>query len=168
MPDFKKDFEAGRALLTMNGLPVFEVRLPVLCTRTQQGAAATCDPFSMYSWARMAAQPSLRGWAAVTPQAAPSSSLLHHQHLPGAVQAPIHLEGGSIHSDGEGTLVVTEECLLDPSRNPHLGKEGIEQVCGGRTVGLWHPSSAPCAACMLCSAVAAPVGGADACAARNS
>ena len=28
MPDFQKDFEAGRALLTMNGLPVFEVSLP--------------------------------------------------------------------------------------------------------------------------------------------
>jgi hypothetical protein len=26
------------------------------------------------------------------------------------------------------TLLVTEECLLDPSRNPHLGKEGIEQL----------------------------------------
>jgi agmatine deiminase len=23
---------------------------------------------------------------------------------------------------------VTEECLLDPSRNPHLGKEGIEAL----------------------------------------
>ena len=23
---------------------------------------------------------------------------------------------------------MTEECLLDPSRNPHLGKEGIEQM----------------------------------------
>ena len=69
MPDFQKDYEAGRALLTMNGLPVFE--------------------------------------------------------------APLHLEGGSIHSDGQGTLVVTEECLLDPSRNPSLGKEGIEQA-------RWH------------------------------
>jgi hypothetical protein len=26
------------------------------------------------------------------------------------------------------TLIVTEECLLDPSRNPHLGKEGIEKL----------------------------------------
>lgn len=26
------------------------------------------------------------------------------------------------------TLLVTEECLLDPSRNPHLGKEGIETL----------------------------------------
>lgn len=66
MPNWDKDFEAGRTLLTMNGLPVFE--------------------------------------------------------------APLHLEGGSIHSDGQGTLVVTEECLLDPSRNPHLDKEGITNV----------------------------------------
>ena len=48
---------------------------------------------------------------------------------PALWQAPIHLEGGSIHSDGQGTLVVTEECLLDPSRNSHLDKEGIENVC---------------------------------------
>lgn len=41
-------------------------------------------------------------------------------------EAPIKIEGGSIHSDGEGTLVVTEECLLHPSRNPALGKAGIE------------------------------------------
>ena len=66
MPNFDKDYEAGRRLLSDNGLPVFE--------------------------------------------------------------APIHLEGGSIHSDGQGTMVVTEECLLDPSRNHDLGKEGIEQV----------------------------------------
>jgi Porphyromonas-type peptidyl-arginine deiminase len=26
------------------------------------------------------------------------------------------------------TLMCTEECLLHPSRNPHLGKEGIEKV----------------------------------------
>lgn len=25
-------------------------------------------------------------------------------------------------------MIVTEECLLDPSRNPHLGKEGIEKL----------------------------------------
>ncbi|KAK9908617.1 hypothetical protein WJX75_000521 [Coccomyxa subellipsoidea] len=66
MPNWDKDVAAGRALLTTNGLPVFE--------------------------------------------------------------APLHLEGGSIHSDGQGTLVVTEECLLDPSRNPHLDKAGIENI----------------------------------------
>lgn len=38
------------------------------------------------------------------------------------------LEGGSIHVDGEGTLIVTEECLLSEGRNPHLDKEGIEAI----------------------------------------
>lgn len=38
------------------------------------------------------------------------------------------LEGGSIHVDGEGTLVVTAECLLSEGRNPHLTKEEIEET----------------------------------------
>jgi agmatine deiminase len=41
-------------------------------------------------------------------------------------RAPFVLEGGSIHVDGEGTLLTTEECLLDPNRNPHLDKGQIE------------------------------------------
>ena len=36
------------------------------------------------------------------------------------------LEGGSIHVDGEGTVLTTEECLLNKNRNPHLSKETIE------------------------------------------
>lgn len=36
------------------------------------------------------------------------------------------LEGGAIHVDGEGTLVTTEECLLNPNRNPHLDRAAIE------------------------------------------
>ncbi len=36
------------------------------------------------------------------------------------------LEGGSIHSDGEGTLLVTESCLLSKGRNPKLSKQQIE------------------------------------------
>ena len=39
---------------------------------------------------------------------------------------PFVLEGGSIHSDGEGTLMVTESCLLSPGRNPDMSKEEIE------------------------------------------
>lgn len=37
------------------------------------------------------------------------------------------LEGGSIHVDGEGTLLTTEMCLLSEGRNPQLTKEEIEQ-----------------------------------------
>lgn len=41
-------------------------------------------------------------------------------------RAPLVLEGGSIHVDGEGTLYTTEECLLHESRNPDLSKQQIE------------------------------------------
>lgn len=37
------------------------------------------------------------------------------------------LEGGSVHTDGEGTLLTTEECLLSQGRNPSLSKEQIEE-----------------------------------------
>ena len=42
------------------------------------------------------------------------------------VAAPLVLEGGSIHVDGEGTVMVTEQCLLNPNRNPHLSRSAIE------------------------------------------
>jgi len=52
------------------------------------------------------------------------------------------LEGGSIHVDGQGTLITTEECLLNPNRNPHLSKADIEQTLrdylGVETI-IWLP-----------------------------
>ncbi len=41
-------------------------------------------------------------------------------------KAPLVMEGGSIHTDGEGTLITTEECLLNPNRNPDLNRQQIE------------------------------------------
>jgi agmatine deiminase len=41
-------------------------------------------------------------------------------------RAPFVLEGGSIHVDGQGTLITTEECLLNPNRTPQLSRAEIE------------------------------------------
>jgi agmatine deiminase len=43
-------------------------------------------------------------------------------------RAPIVLEGGAIHVDGQGTVLTTEQCLLNHNRNPELSREQIEQV----------------------------------------
>jgi agmatine deiminase len=42
-------------------------------------------------------------------------------------RAPLVMEGGSIHVDGQGTLITTEECLLSPGRNPDMTREEIEE-----------------------------------------
>lgn len=38
------------------------------------------------------------------------------------------LEGGSIESNGEGTILTTSECLLTPTRNPSLDRSGLEDA----------------------------------------
>jgi agmatine deiminase len=43
-------------------------------------------------------------------------------------RAPLVLEGGSIHTDGDGTVMTTEQCLLNPNRNPALTREQIERA----------------------------------------
>lgn len=56
--------------------------------------------------------------------------------------APFVMEGGAIHSDGEGTVMVTETCLLSAGRNPELTKEQIEEklqdYLGAKKV-IWLP-----------------------------
>ncbi|WP_349357863.1 agmatine deiminase [Stappia sp.] len=57
-------------------------------------------------------------------------------------RAPLVLEGGAIHVDGDGTAYTTGECLLSPGRNPGLSKPEIEALLedylGVETV-LWVP-----------------------------
>ena len=38
------------------------------------------------------------------------------------------LEGGSIETDGRGTLLTTAQCLLNPNRNPQYGQSEIEDI----------------------------------------
>ncbi|HYD29426.1 MAG TPA: agmatine deiminase family protein [Azospirillaceae bacterium] len=53
--------------------------------------------------------------------------VLEHLGLP-LYAAPLVLEGGAIHVDGEGTVLTTEQCLLNPNRNPHLDRGQIEEL----------------------------------------
>lgn len=58
------------------------------------------------------------------------------------IVGPQILEGGAIHVDGEGTLLTTAECLLDPNRNPHLDRTDIEAHLGaalGIETVIWLP-----------------------------
>lgn len=57
-------------------------------------------------------------------------------------RAPLVLEGGSVHVDGEGTCITTEECLLNRNRNPGMSKQEIEghlrSYLGVETI-IWIP-----------------------------
>ena len=57
-------------------------------------------------------------------------------------KVPLVLEGGSIHTDGEGTVLTTKECLLNRNRNPDMTQEEIEQqvlAALGCTKMIWLP-----------------------------
>ena len=56
------------------------------------------------------------------------------------------MEGGSVHVDGEGTCLTTEECLLNPNRNPGLSRREIEAHLHdylGVDKVIWIPRGVP-------------------------
>jgi agmatine deiminase len=50
-------------------------------------------------------------------------------------ECPMIFEGGAIDHDGTGLAITTEQCLLNPNRNPSMDKDAIEQALG-RGLGL--------------------------------
>lgn len=64
-----------------------------------------------------------------------------HLDVP-VVASPLVNEGGGVHTDGAGTVLVTETVQLDPLRNPGLTREDVEQELM-RTIGarraIWLP-----------------------------
>lgn len=59
-----------------------------------------------------------------------ATAILEHLSLP-VFAADMVLEGGAIHVDGEGTLLTSEQCLLNPNRNPGLTRSEIENKLKG-------------------------------------
>jgi agmatine deiminase len=60
--------------------------------------------------------------------------------VPRYAKPGIVLEGGSLEVNGEGALLTTEQCLLNPNRNPTLSRVDIEQLlrdCFGVHEILW-------------------------------
>jgi agmatine deiminase len=62
------------------------------------------------------------------------ASLAHEVGLPVETHDWI-LEGGALDTDGTGLAVTTEQCLLNPNRNPGLSREDIELRLG-RHLGI--------------------------------
>ena len=59
-----------------------------------------------------------------------------------AYQSSLCLEGGAIHTDGEGTIITTESVVLNPNRNPGISKQAAErELCEGLGAGkvIWLP-----------------------------
>lgn len=60
-----------------------------------------------------------------------------HSHY---FHAPLVMEGGSFHVDGEGTILTSKECLLNKNRNPDLSQQEIEHYLlsylGGKKI-IW-------------------------------
>jgi agmatine deiminase len=48
------------------------------------------------------------------------------------IESPMVLEGGAITVDGQGTLITTEQCLLNANRNPGMSQEDIAQELRSR------------------------------------
>jgi len=59
--------------------------------------------------------------------AAVAEEVLKHLEMQ-RYEAPFVLEGGAIHTDGDGTLLTTESVLLNPNRNPGIGRADMEEL----------------------------------------
>ena len=98
------------------------------CTLDEQIASRMIQAINEYHNSN-----SNRNWSSYSSKATP----IHIQH---ETIAALILEGGSIHTDGEGTILTTKECLLHPNRNPNLTPATIEAMvlhATGCTKVIW-------------------------------
>jgi len=91
---------------------------PTFVTRDSEDSPLACNDWIFNGWGGK-----YRGYEDDDRVAKDIASLLS---LP-VFEHRVVLEGGSIEVNGRGTLLTTEQCLLNPNRNPHLGRAEIEQ-----------------------------------------
>lgn len=84
-------------------------------------------------------------WGGKVPEYADNARLARRVlNLAGApsYQSSLCLEGGAIHTDGEGTVITTESVVLNPNRNPGIDKRAAErELCEalGASKVIWLP-----------------------------
>jgi agmatine deiminase len=100
--------------------------------RDDEGRVAAVD-FEFNAWGER--------WSPYDSDNALPARIASHLGVP-VYRAPLVLEGGSFFVDGEGTVLTTEQCLLNPNRNPDLGRAEIERLLMdylGATTVIWLP-----------------------------
>lgn len=141
----KRDYAAVAAAVARFE-PVFMMCPPGLAEEVRAACGAEVEPIEVPvddSWARDSGPIFLRNdatgefavmdfrfnaWGNRWPHAEDAQlavRLADHFGLP-HFRTPFVLEGGAFFVDGEGTVYVTEQCLLNPNRNPELTREQIE------------------------------------------
>jgi agmatine deiminase len=80
-------------------------------------------------------------WASWDKDAEIAQTILNSTNTP-AVTSPMVNEGGGIHVDGQGTVMITTTVQLDPGRNPNWSHQQVEEELA-RTLGaqrvIWMP-----------------------------
>ena len=124
--------QAVRDKLEQAGVPASRCRL--CCHASDDTWARDHGPLTVYREGRpQLLDFTFNGWGGKYP-AERDNALTRALHAQGAfgdtplVSLPFVLEGGSIDSDGAGTLLTTRACLLAPSRNPGHDQAAIERV----------------------------------------
>lgn len=119
--------DAGEARSRLaRGIEVLEIELDDSWIR-DNGPIFVCDGRSRVASVKF----SFNAWGNKSPSYSKDDrvpiALSQHLRMQAYV-APMTLEGGAISVDGEGTLLTTEQCLLNANRNPDLTREQIERM----------------------------------------
>jgi agmatine deiminase len=120
-----READAAEARLATSGkVDLFEVLLDDSWARDSGPTFVTSDSrVAAVSWEFNAWGNKYRPWADDAEFAARAA----RQADAKLYRAPLVCEGGAIHTDGEGTLITTEQCLLNENRNPHLSRQQVEE-----------------------------------------